>query len=103
MYYKNCPKEYETFPEIIFDYDQGEKAKSIGANKCKLNEAIVGSLDLRHGEKLIQVIEKAISLSKGKLKGIRMLLAAHSDSKISSGAVKTPPGIMKDIKFISDD
>ena len=51
-----------------------EKKLNHYANKCKLNEAIVGSLDLDMVKKLIPVIEKAISLGKGKLKGIRMLL-----------------------------
>ena len=32
IYDKNCPKEYETIPEIIFAYDQGEKAKSIDSS-----------------------------------------------------------------------
>ena len=100
IYDKSSAKEYETIPEIIFAYDQAEKARTIDSNKCKINESIIGSLDLRHGEKLIPVIEKAISLSKGKLKGIRMLLASHSDPNISSGAVKTPMGIMKDPKFL---
>ena len=100
IYDKNAAKEFESIPEIIFACEQGEKAKAIYPHKCKVNESIVGSLDLRHGEKIMPVIEKAISLSKGKLKGIRMLLASHSDPKITSGAVKASLGIMKDPKFL---
>ena len=100
IYDKNSAKEYESIPEIVFACIQAEKAKNVDTNKCKLNESIVGSLDLRYGKKLIPVIEKAISLSQGKLKGIRMLLASHSDPNISSGAVKTPLAIMKDPKFL---
>ena len=100
IYDKKSPKEFETVPEIIFACKEAEKAKNKFSNKYKINESIVGSLDLRYGKKLIPVIEKAISISKGKLKGIRMLLAAHSDPSISSGAVKTSLGIMKDPKFL---
>ena len=100
IYDKSSAKEYESIPEIIFACRQAKKAKINNKNVCKINESIVGSLDLRYGKKLIPVIEKAIYISKGKLKGIRMLLAAHSDPNISSGAVKTPLGIMKDPKFL---
>ena len=101
IYDKNSPKEFESIPEIKFAYEEAEKAKNKFSNKCKINESIVGSLDLRYGEKLIPVIEKSISISKGKLKGIRMLLAAHPDTSISSGAVKTQLGIMKDPEFLN--
>ena len=100
IYDKVLPKEYETIPEIVFACQEAEKANNAISSKCKINETIVGSLDLRYGEKLIPVIEKGISISNGKLKGIRMLLAAHSDPSISSGAVKTPLGIMKEPKFL---
>ena len=100
IYDKTSAKEYESIPEIVFACSEAEKAKNIVTNKCKINESIVGSLDLRYGKKLLPVIEKAISLSNGKLKGIRMLLAAHSDPNISSGAIKTPLAIMNDPKFL---
>ena len=92
--------EYSSLPEIKFAYNEFLRAKENQLNKCQINSSIVGALDLRYGEKLVPVIEKALQISNNKLKGIRMLLAAHSDKKVSSGAVETQIGIMLDPKFL---
>ena len=100
IYDKDSPKEFESIPEIVFAAEQAIKAKKDISSNCKINETIVGALDLRYGKKLIPVIEKALLITRGKLKGIRMLLASHSHPSISSGAVKIPLGIMKDPNFL---
>ena len=100
IYDKFSHKEYETIPEIIFAFNEYKNAKNNKISHCQMNESIVGSLDLRYGKKLIPVIERGLELSNGKLKGIRMLLAAHPDKSISSGAVKSDLGIMMDPKFL---
>ena len=99
--YNQNSNESSTLPEIKFAYKQYLEAKNNKLNKCSVNNSIVGALDLRYGNKLTPVIEKGLEISNGKLTGIRMLLAAHNDERISSGAVKTRTGIMLDPNFIA--
>jgi len=98
--YDQNSNEFSTLPEIKFAYEQYLDSKNNKLNQCSINNSIVGALDLRYGKKLTPVIEKGLEISNGKLKGIRMLLAAHNDERISSGAVKTKTGIMLDPNFI---
>ncbi len=98
--YDQNSNEFSTLPEIKFAYEQYLDSKNNKLNQCSINNSIVGALDLRYGKKLTPVIEKGLEISNGKLKGIRMLLAAHNDERISSGAVKTKTGIMLDPDFI---
>ena len=98
--YDQNSNEFSTLPEIKFAHEQYLDSKNNKLYQCSINNSIVGALDLRYGNKLIPVIEKGLEISNGKLKGIRMLLAAHNDERISSGAVKTKTGIMLDPNFI---
>ncbi len=98
--YNNNLNESSTLPEIKFAYEQYLESKNNKLNQCSVNNSIVGALDLRYGNKLTSVIEKGLEISNGKLTGIRMLLAAHKDERVSSGAVKTKPSIMLDPNFM---
>ncbi len=98
--YDQNSNEFSTLPEIKFAHEQYLDSKNNKLYQCSINNSIVGALDLRYGNKLTPVIEKGLKISNGKLKGIRMLLAAHNDERISSGAVKTKTGIMLDTNFI---
>ena len=98
--YDQNSNEFSTLPEIKFAHEQYLDSKNNKLYKCSINNSIVGALDLRYGNKLTPVIEKGLEISNGKLKGIRMLLAAHNDERISSGAVKTKMGIMLNPNFI---
>ena len=98
--YDQNSNEFSTLPEIKFAHEQYLDSKNSKLYQCSINNSIVGALDLRYGNKLTPVIEKGLKISNGKLKGIRMLLAAHNDERISSGAVKTKTGIMLDPNFI---
>ena len=98
--YDQNSNEFSTLPEIKFAHEQYLDSKNNKLYQCSINNSIVGALDLRYGNKLTPVIEKGLKISNGKLKGIRMLLAAHNDERISSGAVKTKPSIMLDPNFI---
>ena len=98
--YDQNSNEFSTLPEIKFAHEQYLDSKNNKLYQYSINNSIVGALDLRYGNKLTPVIEKGLEISNGKLKGIRMLLAAHNDERISSGAVKTKTGIMLDPNFI---
>ena len=100
IYFKDGPEEFKTLSEIEFATNEGKRADIIADNKVKVNASIVGSLDLTFGNKLKPVIEKALEVSEGRLKGIRMLLAAHPDPRITSGAVKSDLSLMTHPKFI---
>ncbi len=100
IYNDPSTNEYSSLPEIKFAYNEFLKAKCNQLNKYQINSSIVGALDLRYGEKLVPVIEKSLEISNNKLKGIRMLLAAHSDKRVISGALETQIGIMLDPKFL---
>ena len=100
IYAKDGLEEFKPLTEIEFATSEGKRADHIPDNKVKVNASIVGSLDLTFGSKLEPVLEKAINISEGRLKGIRMLLASHSDPRISSGAVKSDLGLMLHPNFI---
>ena len=100
IYLKNGPEEFKPLSEIEFATNEGKRADLIKNNKVKVNASIVGSLDLTYGNKLKPVIEKGLEISEGRLKGIRMLLAAHPDPRIKSGAVKSDLSLMSHPKFI---
>jgi len=100
IYAKDGLKEFKPLTEIEFATSEGKRADLIPDNKVKVNASIVGSVDLTFGSKLEPVLEKAINISEGRLKGIRMLLASHSDPRISSGAVKSDLGLMLHPNFI---
>jgi len=100
IYAKDGLEEFKPLTEIEFATSEGKRADHIPDNKVKVNASIVGSVDLTFGSKLEPVLEKAINISEGRLKGIRMLLASHSDPRISSGAVKSDLGLMLHPNFI---
>ena len=100
IYAKDGLEEFKPLTEIEFATSEGKRADLIPDNKVKVNASIVGSVDLTFGSKLEPVLEKAINISEGRLKGIRMLLASHIDPRISSGAVKSDLGLMLHPNFI---
>ena len=100
IYSKEGADEYKPLTEIEFATNEGKRSDLIPNNTVKVNAAIVGSLDLTFGNKLEPVIEKGLEISEGRLKGIRMLLASHPDTRISSGAVKSDLGLMLHPNFI---
>ena len=100
IYSKDGLDEFKPLKEIEFATSEGKRAELIPNNKVKVNASIVGSVDLTYGNKLQPVLEKAVNISEGRLKGIRMLLASHTDPRISSGAVKSDLGLMLHPNFI---
>ena len=100
IYSKDGLEEFKPLTEIEFATSEGKRADHIPDNKVKVNASIVGSVDLTYGNKLQPVLEKAVNISEGRLKGIRMLLASHTDPRISSGAVKSDLGLMLHPNFI---
>ncbi len=100
IYSKDGLEEFKPLTEIEFATSEGKRADLIPNNKVKVNASIVGSVDLTYGNKLQPVLEKAVNISEGRLKGIRMLLASHTDPRISSGAVKSDLGLMLHPNFI---
>ena len=100
IYSKDGLEEFKPLTEIEFATSEGKRADLIPNNKVKVNASIVGSVDLTYGNKLQPVLEKAVNISEGRLKGIRMLLASHIDPRISSGAVKSDLGLMLHPNFI---
>ncbi len=100
IYSKDGLEEFKPLKEIEFATSEGKRADLIPNNKVKVNASIVGSVDLTYGNKLQPVLEKAVNISEGRLKGIRMLLASHTDPRISSGAVKSDLGLMLHPNFI---
>ena len=100
IYAKDGLEEFKPLTEIEFATSEGKRADLIPDNKVKVNASIVGSVDLTFGSKLEPVLEKAINISEGRLKGIRMLLASHTDPRILSGAVKSDLGLMLHPNFI---
>ncbi|MDA0765068.1 MAG: amidohydrolase family protein [Proteobacteria bacterium] len=100
IYAKDGPEEFRPLSEIKFATDEAKRADLIPNNHVKVNASIVGSVDLTFGKKLKPVLEKAINISEGRLKGIRMLLASHQDPRINSGAVRSDLGLMLHPNFI---
>ena len=100
IYSKDGLEEFKPLKEIEFATSEGKRADLIPNNKVKVNASIVGSVDLTYGNKLQPVLEKAVNISEGRLKGIRMLLASHTDPRISSGVVKSDLGLMLHPNFI---
>ncbi|MDB9998728.1 amidohydrolase [Alphaproteobacteria bacterium] len=100
IYSKDGLEEFKPLTEIEFATSEGKRADLIPNNKVKVNASIVGCVDLTYGNKLKPVLEKAVNISEGRLKGIRMLLASHTDPRISSGAVKSDLGLMLHPNFI---
>jgi len=100
IYSKDGLEEFKPLNEIEFATSEGKRADLIPNNKVKVNASIVGSVDLTYGNKLQPVLEKAVNISEGRLKGIRMLLASHIDPRISSGAVKSDLGLTLHPNFI---
>ena len=100
IYSKDGLEEFKPLTEIEFATSEGKRADLIPNNRVKVNASIVGSVDLTYGNKLQPVLEKAVNISEGRLKGIRMLLASHTDPRISSGAVKSDLGLMLHPNFI---
>lgn len=100
IYSKDGLEEFKPLTEIEFATSEGKRADLIPNNKVKVNASIVGSVNLTYGNKLQPVLEKAVNISEGRLKGIRMLLASHTDPRISSGAVKSDLGLMLHPNFI---
>ena len=100
IYSKDGLEEFKPLTEIEFATSEGKRADLIPNNKVKVNASIVGSVDLTYGNKLQPVLEKAVNISEGRLKGIRMLLASHTDPRISSGVVKSDLGLMLHPNFI---
>ena len=100
IYSKDGLEEFKPLTEIEFATSEGKRADLIPNNRVKVNASIVGSVDLTYGNKLQPVLEKAVNISEGRFKGIRMLLASHTDPRISSGAVKSDLGLMLHPNFI---
>jgi len=100
IYSKDGLEEFKPLTEIEFATSEGKRADLIPNNRVKVNASIVGSVNLTYGNKLQPVLEKAVNISEGRLKGIRMLLASHTDPRISSGAVKSDLGLMLHPNFI---
>ena len=100
IYLQDELEEFRTLSEIEFATNEGKRADLIPDNKVKVNASIVGSLDLTFGNRLKPVIQKGLEISEGRLKGIRMLLAAHPDPRIKSGAVNSDLSLMSHPKFV---
>ena len=100
IYSKDGPAEFSPLAEIEFATKEAKRSDLIINNEVKVNSSIIGSLDLTFGKKLEPVIEKALGISDGRLKGIRMLLASHADPRITSGAVKSDLNLMLHPNFI---
>ena len=71
IYSKDGPAEFSPLAEIEFATKEAKRSDLIIDNEVKVNSSIIGSLDLTFGKKLEPVIEKALDISEGRLKGIR--------------------------------
>ncbi len=61
---------------------------------------IVGGADLSLGDAVLPVLESMLSISSGRLCGIRNAVAWHANSAVSSTTAKTTSGMMSNPDFV---
>ena len=62
-------------------------------------EGIVGYVDLRLGDRAKGVLEKHLTLSDGRLRGIRNIVAWHQNPEVRSTSVPYPRDLLEDVEF----
>jgi len=83
-----------------------EQAANIGAAaQCgsfggvRICDRIVGYIDLRHGERVNEIVEQHVALAKRRFVGVRQSSALDDDPAVRTLRVLPPRGLLADPKF----
>ena len=99
MYNLNDPIEKQVISETEFVNGIAAMSNSGLYGNTSVAAGIVGSAPLLMGDKVANILDKHISISPKRFKGIRSQAAMHPDGTIPSTRVRPPEGVYINDKF----
>lgn len=97
MYREHGPEALRPLGEIEFAADVALKAA--GGAGSRICEAIVGAADLSLGESIRDMLEAAIDVGRGRLRGVRRTTAWDADEELMTNLIRRRPGMLGDASF----
>lgn len=88
---RDGPEAERVLGEIDFAREQAEACSD---SRFRLADAIVGAADLSLGADIRPILQSAVEISGGRLRGIRARAAHDADPALSYGAGGPPPGVL---------
>jgi L-fuconolactonase len=99
MYRKDGPQEMRPIGETEFANGMAAMSASGRYGDCRIAAGIVGTADLRLGEKVVPVLEAQIAAGNGRLRGIRVPTAYAEISLFGQPADPAVRGVMNSSGF----
>jgi len=85
-------------PEVMRPLGEIEFANGMAAmgasgffGPCRVAAAIVGYADLRFGDQVAELLDRAMTIAPERFRGIRQMAMAHSDPAVLSSLANRPP------------
>jgi len=98
--YPDGPELLRPLGEIEFANRVGAMAASGEFGDCRVCAAIVGYADLRFGEAVGELLDRAIEIAPERFRGIRQIANHHPDEKpYRYMSVRPPRGLLGDSRF----
>ena len=99
MYRADGPPEWKSLGETEFVNGVAAKSGSgkFGATRCCAG--IIGNVDLRLGGRAREILEKHVSVTGGRFKGIRNGATWHSDERLAIYCSGAPEGMYRQANF----
>jgi predicted TIM-barrel fold metal-dependent hydrolase len=99
MYRPDGPEELRSLGETEFANGIAAISASGGYGPCRVSHRIVGSVDLRLGDRLRPVLEAHVARAGERFRGIRMRLAYSEEGMFGFPCEPELRGIMRDPRF----
>ncbi|MEQ9335297.1 amidohydrolase family protein [Thalassobaculum sp.] len=84
--------------EVAFAAGVGELAEAEGGNTA-LCRGVVGTLDLSAGDRVRPLLEAAVAVGQGRLRGLRCSSVHHPDPTAHGSMLNVPPGLLGSAAF----
>jgi predicted TIM-barrel fold metal-dependent hydrolase len=99
MYRKGGPRELRSLGETEFANGVAAMAASGIYGETRICDGIVGMVDLFQGSRAAEILEKHITITGGRFKGIRQITAWHQEEAIQPPVKGRVAGMLLDPKF----
>ena len=99
MYRATGGEELKSLGETRFADGIAAMSESGVYGPTRVCEGIVGYVDLRLGDRAKGVLEKHLTVSDGRLRGVRNIIAWHENPQVRSTSVPYPKDVLDDADF----
>lgn len=96
-YRSDGPEHLRPVGEV--EYAAGIARQSEDEGGTRVCAGIVGSTDLRLGDKVEEVLDAMIAAGEGRFRGIRQTAVWHPDKRVKGTIMTPPPGLLFDPDF----